>query len=117
MKRDVVRLVATGLLGAVVMTGCISHHRRTVVVRETVPVTPRGDVIVTTAPPSPRTEVIGVAPSARHVWVKGYWMRQGDRWVWIPGHWEVRPRATAVWVEGHWDKTSRGLEWTPGHWE
>jgi hypothetical protein len=37
--------------------------------------------------------------------------------VWVPGHWEVRPRAAAVWVEGHWSRTSGGWRWTPGHWD
>jgi hypothetical protein len=106
-----------GLLGMLLLSGCVSHHKRVVVVHEPVATVPSGDVIVTTEPPAPRREVIGVAPSAQHVWVKGYWVYQNRHWVWVPGHWEVRPRAAAVWVEGHWSRTSGGWRWTPGHWD
>ena len=43
--------------------------------------------------------VVGVRPSAAHVWIEGAWVRP--------------PYAGAVWVAGH--HTRRGV-WIPGHW-
>ena len=63
--------------------GCVE---RRVVVRERVPAyAPSETVVVTEAPPAPQTEVIPVAPGPDYVWVGGYWVRQGPRWVWAPG--------------------------------
>jgi len=112
MKREILRLLALVTLGSFVLSGCVSHRYEPVVATTTT-----GEVIVTEAPPAPRTEVIGVAPSTSHVWVPGYWSYQNGRWVWIKGHYEVRPRLNATWVPGHWDRTTRGWAWTPGHWE
>ena len=116
MKTKIARLAVAAAMGTFLFTACESHHhRRVVVVQEPAPYV--GDqVVVTTDPPAPRHEVVTVAPSADHVWVKGYWSRQNDRWVWVPGHYQLRPRPAAVWVEGHWDHTTRGWVWTPGHW-
>jgi len=36
--------------------------------------------------------------------------------VWVPGHWDVRPRARAVWVKGRWRHHPRGWYWVEGHW-
>ncbi len=93
------------------LAACATHHRH-----ESVVVTPSGQ-IVTEAPPAPRQEAVGTAPGADYVWMKGYWIYRDMRWVWIPGHWEVRPRVGAAWVAGHWDRTANGWSWTPGHWE
>lgn len=70
------------------------------------------------APPPPRNEVvIGVAPSATHVWVSGYWTRHRDGWHWVEGRWASRPHHTSVWVSGHWDRHPRGYVWVRGHWQ
>src|SRR5256885_16853973 len=108
MKRAILRFLAVITAASFFATGCYSHR---------VVATPSGEMVVVEAPPSPRHEVIGIAPSASHVWVQGYWSHRHGRWVWVPGHWELRPRATATWVPGHWDQTSRGWVWTPGHWD
>ena len=70
---------------------------------------------VGTAPPAPQVESIPPAPSSTHVWIGGYWAWRG-RWVWVGGTYVVRPRAAAVWVPGHWDQRPRGWVWVPGHW-
>lgn len=113
MKREILRILLLVTLGGLFVAGCSSHRQYEPVVTTT----PTGEVIVTEAPPAPRPEVISTAPSTSHVWVEGYWMYRNTRWVWVPGHYEVRPRLNATWVPGHWDRTSRGWVWTAGRWE
>jgi hypothetical protein len=76
---------------------------------------PAGEVVVRDAPPPPREEVIGVAPSPRHVWTPGYWAWH-DGWVWEPGRWALRPYPAAGWVPGYWERRGRRWGWTSGHW-
>ena len=112
MKRETLRILLLVLLGSLFISGCATKHYEPVV-----STTPTGEVVVTEAPPAPRQEVVGTAPSTSHVWVEGYWMRSNGRWVWVPGHYESRPRLNASWVPGHWNQTSRGWVWTPGYWQ
>ena len=112
MKRQIVQLIALATLGACLGSGCATRTYEPVVTT-----VPTGAIVVSETPPPLRHEVIGVAPSPAHVWVQGYWVHRNHRWVWAPGHYEVRPRAAAVWVPGHWDRTSRGWVWFPGHWD
>ena len=67
-------------------------------------------------PPNPRAEVIGVAPSGRHGWVGGFHRWDGKNYVWVPGHWTVRPRARVKWSPGHWERDHRGWYWIEGAW-
>lgn len=79
------------------------------------------DVYVNTAPPPPRHERI---PEARrgYVWAPGYWNWQGNRHVWVKGHWVKERRGYAYrpneWVErdgrwhlrrGGWDRDHDGI--------
>ncbi len=73
-------------------------------------------VYVPFAPPPPPVEVVGVAPSPRHVWIAGYHRWDGRAYVWVPGHWVVRPRPRAHWVPGHWAHHRRGYYWIDGRW-
>ena len=98
--------------GSFLFTACQTKHYEPVVTT-----TPTGEVVVTEAPPAPQQEVVGTAPTTSHVWIPGYWMYKNNRYVWVPGHYEVRPRLNAVWVPGQWNHTSRGWVWTPGHWQ
>src|SRR5689334_10721959 len=115
MKRQI--LLALTIAGAMGLGGAGCYTHRTVVHEATVTSpAPAGEVVVTSAPPPVREEVITTAPSARHTWVKGYWVRSHHQWVWVPGHYVESPRPGAVWVGGHWDQTPAGWTWTPGHW-
>ena len=67
-------------------------------------------------PPPPPHEAVGVAPSHRHVWIPGYHRWEDKAYVWVPGHWNLRPRARAKWVPGHWDRHRNGWFWVEGHW-
>jgi hypothetical protein len=133
-------LIATGA----VWSGCAHHHEQTaaltptsrtvVVTTTTTPVEPPPSapvivttapaappthtVVVTAAPPPPRVEAIPPPPSASHVWTQGYWVFSNSQWIWMPGHWEARPRANSIWVPGNWEVSPDGRSWvwTPGYW-
>ena len=109
MKMAIVRLLGLFTIAGFAATGCVSHHHYVA--------TPTGEVVVTTEPPAPRSEVIATAPGPGYVWVGGYWAHRHGRWVWMPGHYESSPTATAHWVPGHWDRTTSGWVWTPGRWD
>ena len=109
-------------LAAVAGTGCVTERE---IIREPAgaptPVstrtTVRETVTVDAPPPAPQVETIGVAPSGEHVWVPGHWSREGDRWVWMSGRWEMRPTPTAVYVPGHWEAQGSGYVWREGYWK
>jgi WXXGXW repeat (2 copies) len=37
--------------------------------------------------PEPVVEVMPAAPAPGYHWVKGHYHWEGDRWVWMRGHW------------------------------
>jgi hypothetical protein len=74
------------------------------------------EVSVQIAPPAPRVEVMGVAPSPRHSWVPGYWAWRGGAHVWVTGHWMVPPHNGMVWEPAHWDRRGGGWGFREGHW-
>jgi len=120
MKKTTIGILPIIVMSGTLFSGCVSHHQPMVLTtyEPTTTHTTR-TVVVTEEPPAPRVEVEGSAPSTAHVWIQGYWTHEDNRWVWAPGHWELRPGANAVWVPGHWDKdpTGKGWIWTAGHWE
>ena len=73
-------------------------------------------VRVRLAPPAPRIEVRGIAPSPRHVWMGGHWRWEGGRHAWFPGRWELG-RPGSVWIDAHC--ANQGGEWVfeAGHWQ
>jgi hypothetical protein len=54
--------------------------------------------------------------AAYMVWQPGRWRWNGNRYVWINGHYARAPRAHAVWVDGHWVARHGRWVWVPGHW-
>ena len=72
--------------------------------------------VVLVAPPAPRVESIGVAPTPGYVWIDGYWNWVGDRHEWVPGHWTM-PRYGRHWVAHQWMRRGDGWYLRPGHWE
>ena len=70
------------------------------------------------APPAVRREVVTVRPSARHIWVPGYWhwREEGKAWGWVAGAWALPPHLHATWVGPRYER--RGGEWiySSGHW-
>jgi len=77
---------------------------------------PAAEVVVESAPPPMQEEVIVAAPSANHVWVRGYWLWRGTHYVWIAGHWEVPPHREYVWVEPRWERREHGYVFVAGSW-
>ncbi len=73
--------------------------------------------VVRVRPPEPRVEIYGTPPYTDAVWIEGYWRHRGGEWIWVPGHWERRPRPHAHWVPGRWEPRGGGWVWIRGHWE
>lgn len=71
--------------------------------------------VVLVAPPAPRVEVIGVAPSPGSVWIGGYWNWVGGRHVWVPGRWD-RGRPGYHWEAYAWVREGDGWRIRPGRW-
>ncbi|HXP66961.1 MAG TPA: YXWGXW repeat-containing protein [Steroidobacteraceae bacterium] len=71
--------------------------------------------VVMVAPPAPRVEVIGVAPSPGYVWIGGYWNWVGGRHVWVPGRWD-RGRPGYHWEAHAWVREGDGWRMRPGRW-
>lgn len=115
------------LVAGLFSSGCISTHRtevltptgRTIVEAQPGTTTTTQTVVVSPGPPpAPLTDNVTTPPTETDVWVGGYWDFVNNKWVWLPGHWEARPRAGAIWVPGHWDQSTKGnWVWTPGYWE
>jgi hypothetical protein len=72
-------------------------------------------VPATVAPPPTPVEVIPFAPGPTYVWAPGYYAWNGH-WVWVGGHYVVRPRPGVVWVGGHWARHGHGYVWIGGAW-
>src|SRR5258708_39915275 len=89
--RHLCALVVACAMLALVACGERRREREVVVVHDAPPPPPGEEVVVVhDAPPPERVEVITVAPSPEHVWIRGYWAWRGG-WVWMPGHWERPP--------------------------
>src|SRR5436190_21712750 len=56
------------------------------------------EIVVKQAPPAIRVEVVSARPSAKHVWVPGFWTWETSAYVWVPGEWMLPPEPAAVWV-------------------
>lgn len=50
--------------------------------------------VATVRPPRPpaRVEVVPVAPSPRHVWVPGHYVRRGRNYIWVDGFYSLNGR-------------------------
>ena len=102
-SRWLISLLLATLAASTLLAGCVATGRH-------------GRLYVRVAPPPLAVEVRGVAPGPEFVWIEGYHRWDGDRYVWVPGHWDRRPRAGADWVPGHWAHDRQGWYWVEGHW-
>jgi hypothetical protein len=77
---------------------------------------PQGVVVVRAAPPAVIAETPGPRPGPAYFWDPGHWRWNGNRYVWIRGHYVLRTRTAARWVPGHWVQGPRGWYWIEGRW-
>jgi hypothetical protein len=72
-------------------------------------------VIVRTAPPPPRQELVP-APRRGYEWAPGYWNYSGNKHKWTAGHWE-RVHAGQRYQRPEWQQTSNGWRLNKGGWQ
>ena len=70
-----------------------------------------------TPPPPIRYEVPPPPPEVEYVWVQGYWVPSGPRYVWCPGRWERPPYYGAGWHAARWEHGEHGYRYHEGYWE
>lgn len=80
------------------------------------PAASMAQVVVRIGPPAPIVEHYGPAPHPGWVWESGYHRWDGQRYVWVGGHWDHPPRPGAVWVPHHWVHRHGGWVLVEGHW-
>lgn len=68
------------------------------------------------APPRPRYERRTPRPGPNHLWIKGYWDRQGDQWGWAPGRWEEPAQQGSTWIRPQYRREGGAYRYEPGRW-
>ncbi len=71
-------------------------------------------VDVDVAPPPMQVEVVP-GPRAGFVWAPGYWNWDGNRHVWVGGHW-IHERVGYHWVPEAWVQVGPRWHFQRGHW-
>ena len=80
------------------------------------PVVIQEPTVVTVAPPPPQVEVISVSPGPDFFWIAGFWVWEGGRHVWHPGHWEHN-RPGYHWTPNTWHRDGDHWRHEEGRWE
>jgi hypothetical protein len=78
---------------------------------------PPGTVFVPKAPPRVVVEDPGPDPGTGWAFLPGYHAWNGERFVWVKGRWEKRPRPEAHWQPGRWVSCPKGWYWIEGRWD
>ncbi len=107
-------------LGCLWAAGCASLYKpvpQKVTPTVVVP-PPRGADItwMPVTPPPPLHENIPDAPSDQYVWIPGYWVWQGNHYIWATGRWAIPPHPGAKWVPDKWSPGYTTPD-VPAHWE
>jgi hypothetical protein len=71
---------------------------------------------VNVAPPVAVHEAVVAAPSPGVVWVPGYYLYSGSKYVWTPGHWQAPPAPQQVWVAPRYVHSGDHYVYYPGRW-
>jgi hypothetical protein len=74
------------------------------------------DVFVSIKPPRAVVEHRPPAPGREYVWVNGYHRWEGNAYVWTPGRWDRPPNPHAHWVAHQWVRRGNGWVMVEGHW-
>jgi hypothetical protein len=67
-------------------------------------------------PPPPQVAPPGDPPAPDTFYVPGYWVWNGERYVWRAGYW-ARVQPGYVWVPPHYRWTPYGYIYVPGYWD
>ena len=71
---------------------------------------------VALTPPAPIVETVPPPPAPGTVWTRGYWSRDGVKYVWVAGQYVVAPFPDALWIGGRWVHRGDHWTWVDGHW-
>lgn len=109
--------IAGGIAGGVIGNS-VDHQRGTIYRSEREATT---EYVAEAPPPPPplQREVVIVRPAERSaIWVRGYWAYEGhgNRYAWMPGHWEAPPERSVAFVEPHWAHHGRSYVYVQGYW-
>jgi hypothetical protein len=80
------------------------------------PVAAPGEVVVTSDPPAPIYEAVGIAPGPGFLWVGGYYHWNGGGWVWRGGRWARPPHPGAAWVRARYEWRGGRRVYIGGYW-
>lgn len=67
-------------------------------------------------PPAPLVEELPPEPFVGAIWVDGYWLWSGHRYVWVRGRYLRPPRPGVVWFHGGYVRTRGGYVYVSGRW-
>ena len=77
---------------------------------------PERGVVVNGPPPAPIEERSPPPPGRASIWIAGYWHWVGDRYAWIPGHWDRPPVGMKGWQRPHYSFVDGTYRYEPGVW-
>jgi hypothetical protein len=110
-------IVAAAGLGVLVFSACSSPSAPPAQVTSAAPIEAQPSAAVAPHPPPPRrAEIPPPAPSPQALWKFGHWSWNGQRYVWMPGHYVQRPSPTANWIPDYWEQAPGGWMWVEGQW-
>jgi YXWGXW repeat-containing protein len=73
-------------------------------------------VVIRIGPPPVIVEHPGPPPERGFIWIGGYHRWDGERYVWVPGHYERPPHPGAHWVAHKYVRRGGGWVLVEGHW-
>jgi hypothetical protein len=78
---------------------------------------PAPEIVIRTAPPRERVEVVPAAPGPDYFWIGGHW-QWTDHWVWVGGRYDRHPHfhPGGGWEPGRWEQHDGRYTWREGHW-
>jgi hypothetical protein len=77
--------------------------------------TPNTALVVTDAPPEPKSDSSKAPPGAGYFWVKGHWAWSQEHWAWVGGYWE-KQRPGYTWIEPHYEMRGSQQVYVVGGW-
>jgi hypothetical protein len=78
--------------------------------------TAAADIVIRVRPPRNVSERRPPRPSRNHVWVSGYHRWDGNAYAWNSGRWEQPPRPRGTWVAARYVRHGNNWVFVEGHW-